>query len=212
MRIKLALISIFVAICFNFVNLGSLAETTNLKIPLGRFTVFAQQEAPPPPIFLMVRENANWDYIKDAFPRETNALIMDVETGKTFNVRRTFGTLHADVETLTPEDTEIMRQIWGGWSWERRAVVVYVGDYVFAGSMAGMPHAGLDSAPALSIVNNLSGGFGRGQNLDSVKNNGMDGHVCLHFAGSRIHGSNVINAAHQTRVQEAIAYILDNYR
>ena len=167
--------------------------------------------AATPEIPLIPRADAGWDIVRYYFPRYSTAVVRDILTGRSFEVKRTFGGQHADVEPLTEADTEIMYEIWGGWSWDRRAVVVYVGQYVFAGSLAGMPHAGVDSAPVLAVVNNLSGGFGRGQNLDMVKGNGMDGHVCLHFAGSRIHGSNAINAAHQTRVREAAAYILANY-
>jgi len=157
------------------------------------------------------RPYADWQLVQQYFPRYSDAVIRDIITGRTFNVRRTFGGFHADVETLTKADTQIMYEIWGGWSWDRRAVVVYIGDYAFAGSLAGMPHAGVDSAPLLAIVDNRSGGFGRGQNFDMIPGNGMDGHVCLHFAGSRIHGSGVINAAHQYRVREAAAHIQANY-
>ena len=39
-----------------------------------------------------------------------------------------------------------------------------------------MFHAGVDSKPANVYVNNRSGGYGYGQNLDAVKGNGADGH------------------------------------
>lgn len=158
------------------------------------------------------RYNANWfDEITHTFARGTDATIRDILTGRTFEVRRTFGTNHADVEPLTHADAQIMYEIWGGHSWARRAVVVYVGNYVFAGSLTNFPHAGLDSAPALAVVDNRSGGFGRGLNFDAVKGNGVDGHMCLHFAGSLIHGSNRSNLDHQRRVAEAVEYIKANY-
>jgi hypothetical protein len=141
------------------------------------------------------------------FPRGKNAKVTDIKTGKSFMIKRTFGTNHADVETLTKEDTKVMKEIWGGYSWERRSVVVEVDGNLIAGSMTAMPHAGVDSQPSVKVVNGRSGGYGRGQNLDSVKNNGMDGHVDIHFLNSRTHGTNVMQKIHQDKVKEAAAYI-----
>jgi len=141
------------------------------------------------------------------FPRGKNAKVTDIKTGKSFMIKRTFGTNHADVETLTKEDTKIMKEIWGGFSWERRAVVVEVDGTLLAGSMTAMPHAGVDSKPAVQVVDGRSGGYGRGQNLDSVKNNGIDGHVDIHFLNSRTHGTNTMQKIHQDKVKEAALYI-----
>ena len=159
-----------------------------------------------------LRYNANWfDEIQHVFGRGTDAVIRDIETGYTFNMRRTFGTNHADVEPLTKEDAAIMNAIWGGHSWARRPVVVYVGNYVFAGSLTNFPHAGVDGAPPLATVDNRSGGYGRGLNFDAIAGNGVDGHMCLHFAGSLLHGSNRSNPDHQNAVARAIDYIRANY-
>jgi len=87
------------------------------------------------------------------------------------------------------------------------AVLVYVNDYVFAGSLTNFPHAGLDRYPKLATISNRSGGFGRGLNFDAVKGNGVDGHICLHFAGSTLHSNGATNARHQAKVQLAIAYL-----
>lgn len=144
------------------------------------------------------------------FPRGKNAKITDIKTGKSFIIKRTFGTNHADVEALTKEDTKIIKDIWGGFSWERRAVVVEVDGHILAGSMTAMPHAGVDNKPAVVVVNNRSGGYGRGQNLDAVKNNGMDGHIDIHFLNSRTHGTNVMQKVHQDKVKEAAEHISKN--
>ena len=159
----------------------------------------------------IARYDATWPEIERIFSRGTDAVVRDIITGRTFEIRRTFGTNHADIEPLTKEDADIMYSIWGGWSWARRAVAVYVGDYVFAGSLTNFPHAGLDRYPTLETVNGRSGGFGRGLNFDAVKGNGVDGHMCLHFAGSTLHGSGRTNAEHQKRVQEAITYMQSRY-
>jgi hypothetical protein len=156
--------------------------------------------------------DANWfDEIQYIFGRGDDAIVRDIGTGRIFNIRRTFGTNHADIEPLTAEDAAIMNAIWGGHSWARRPVVVYVGNYVFAGSLTNFPHAGVDGQPSLTTVNNRSGGYGRGLNFDGVAGNGVDGHMCLHFAGSLLHGSNRSNPDHQNAVALAADYIRANY-
>ena len=150
------------------------------------------------------------DWFKEVqyiFPRGTDAQITDVDTGKSFWVKRTFGTNHADIEPLTKEDSKIIKSIWNGWSWERRAVIVRVGDHILAGAMSAMPHAGLDSAPAVDYVNGRSGGYGYGQNLDAVKNNGADGVLDLHFKNSRTHGTNKKQDCMQSMVRKANRHI-----
>jgi len=151
--------------------------------------------------------NLHWNQVNEFFPRYSIAQIIDVETGKTFYVKRTFGTNHADVEPLTKEDTAVIRSIWGGDCWSRRAVIVVIDDYEIAASMNGYAHAGLDGYPVLATVDNRSGGFGRGQNLDMVKGNGVDGHFCIHFYGSRTHGSSQTDAAHQTQIRRAAEFL-----
>jgi len=162
---------------------------------------------------LTIKGAADWfTTAQHIFPREADATVIDVETGRSFRIRRTFGTNHADVETLTIEDTNIMKDIWGGWSWDRRAVVVITDTgYVLAASMNGMPHAGVDGPAALSHVTNRSGGFGSGMNFDAIPGNGMHGHVCIHFFNSRNHGQSTPQAGHQNMVQVAAQYIADNF-
>lgn len=145
------------------------------------------------------------------FARGDVAEVMDIETGRSFYMKRTFGTNHADVEPLTSEDAGIIKDIWGGWTWTRRAVVVKIDGYVLAGSLSAMPHAGVDSKPAVSYISNRSGGYGWGQNLDSVKNNGVSGVMDLHFKNSRTHNTNTVKQAHQIMVNKAAEYIAENY-
>lgn len=145
------------------------------------------------------------------FDRGEIAKITDVNTGRTFQVKRTFGTNHADVEPLEKEDAEIIKDIWGGWQWTRRAVVVEVDGYVMAASLSAMPHAGVDSKPAVRYVSGRSGGYGYGKNLDAVKNNGVSGVIDLHFKNSRNHNTNRVKRAHQDMVEKAESYIQKNY-
>jgi peptidoglycan hydrolase-like protein with peptidoglycan-binding domain len=145
--------------------------------------------------------------VRDIWKRGMNAVVTDVDTGKSFNVKRTYGTNHADVETLTQADTDMMKEIWGGFSWERRAVVVQIGGYTLAGSMTAMPHAGLDNKKEGAWVSGRSAGYGYGYNYDAVKNNGINGHMDIHFKNSRTHGTNVVQKVHQDMVKKAAEYI-----
>jgi hypothetical protein len=144
-----------------------------------------------------------WSQVSKIIKRGDILCIKDFKTGKTFKVKRTFGTNHADCEALTKKDTAIMKEIWGGFSWERRPVLVYKENYVIAASMSNMPHAGVDSKPGGKIVSNRSGGYGKGYNYDMIKNNGMDGHVDLHFKNSKRHKDNKQDPQHQKSIKVA---------
>ncbi len=148
-------------------------------------------------------EYLNWwnDVKGNIIDRGTKLHIKDIYTGLEYNVMMTFGGNHADVEALTLEDTEIIKETNGGdFSWQRRPVLVYVDGRVIAASMSAMPHAGRDDQPAEALINNRSLGYGYGYNLDKIKNNGMDGVCDLHFAGSTRH----LDGRQDSRHQEAI--------
>jgi len=135
--------------------------------------------------------------------RQDVLLIEDLETGKRFQVKVTAGTNHADVETLTLDDTQVMKNIWGGFSWDRRAVLVYKDENVIAASMTFMPHAGVESKPGGETVSGRSGGYGTGYNFDFIKDNGIDGHVDLHFKNSLRHKDDKKDPQHQSEVKKA---------
>lgn len=144
-----------------------------------------------------------WKEAQFVFSVGTEAVVKDVYTGKSFRIVRTMGTNHADCEAVSKQDTQTIKDIWGGFSWDRRPVQIIIGGRVLAASMAGMPHAGIDAAPAYDVVNNRAGGFGRGENLDVIKGNGMDGHFDVHFLNSKTHGSSKVDPQHQACVKIA---------
>ncbi|GAA0124497.1 hypothetical protein UT300019_03990 [Clostridium sp. CTA-19] len=152
-------------------------------------------------------ENLDWfSKAQYVYPIGAVAEVEDVYTGKTFKLKRTFGTNHADVEALTKEDSEVIKNVWGGnYSWERRPVIVSVSGKRIAASMAAMPHAGNDAYPALAEAPDLSGGYGTGQNLDVVKNNGMDGVCDLHFLNSMRHSDGSITEGVDEEHQRCIS-------
>lgn len=126
-------------------------------------------------------EYLDWQEADKLFPKYSKALIKDLETQKYFRVQRRGGSSHCDVQPLTKQDTEIMFDIYNqSWSWDRRGVVIKVGNRYIAGSMNGMPHG--DGA---------------------IKDNGFDGHFCVHFLNCVTHGTNNLDFAHQLMVKKA---------
>jgi len=122
--------------------------------------------------------------IQDIFDRGTYAKVVDVITGKSFNIRRKGGVYHADVETVSTSDTKTMLAVYGGkWSWDRRAIWVVIDGVYYAASMNGMSHG-----EETSLSNN------------------MEGHFCIHFLNSRTHGTNMDGSVcplHQACVKQA---------
>ncbi len=129
---------------------------------------------------------SSWSSIKNVFGRGTKALVTDVRTGRKFWVRRYGGTLHADTEPLTANDTAIIKKNYGGGvSWNRRAIWVTVGGVTYAASMNFYPHGNY-----------------------RIKDNKFNGHFCIHFKGSKLHLSGTSRAGtecskHQAAVQYA---------
>lgn len=149
--------------------------------------------------------------VENSFDRGDAAQIYDVKSGRTFNIKRTYGYNHADCETLTANDTKIMLEIYGGdWSWVRRPIIVTANGKKYAASMAGMPHAGVDSVSANTYVKSRSGGYGAGSNLDAVKGNNMNGVFDVHFLNSRTHGTNKVDSKHQQAIKEAANWASKN--
>lgn len=122
-----------------------------------------------------------WEKARLLFPRYTMAVVIDVETGKRFEVERRAGDYHADVQPLTAADTKVLQELYpSGWSWRRRAVVVEIGNLRLAASMHGMPHG-----------------------ASKIRGNDVRGHFCIHFLNSKVHASGKIDPAHQLMVWKA---------
>ena len=144
--------------------------------------------------------------VLEIFGEGVEAYIYDIETGVIFQVRRVIGgfNTHADVETLTLEDTEKLLEVAGGyWNVRRRAVIVTIGEHSFAGSIAPFEHSGSEDHPFGEIIDNRSGSSGTGINLDSIRDNGMVGVVDIFFWNSLIPGINRVCERHQEMVLRA---------
>ena len=104
-------------------------------------------------------ELVDWTTAKNIVQNGVDMRVVDVRTGITFNLRSFAKSGHADVEPPTQADTDaILRSRNGVWAWAPRPVWVTIGDRTFAAALNGMPH-----------------------DVSTIRNNGMNGHLCLHF-------------------------------
>jgi len=107
-------------------------------------------------------ELIDWSVARNTIPTGVNLRVVDVRTGISFNLRGFAKTGHLDVEPPTQADTDaIFRTRNGVWSWAARPVWVTVGDRTYAAALNGMPH-----------------------DVSTIRDNGMNGHLCLHFGGT----------------------------
>ena len=122
-----------------------------------------------------------FDYMEKTVKRYSPFEVIDVRTGIHWEMQRFGGWWHADVETMTKADTEAMTKAWGGTlDPSRRPVWVKIEGKYYAASLMGFVH-----------------------NTDTISTNGMDGQICLHFRGSKIHESGHIDEAQQACIIEA---------
>ncbi len=139
----------------------------------------------------------------------TVAKVTDVETGISYMVRRTVGGFDtlADVEPMTLEDTQKMYETYGdALHTTKRAVIVEVDGIEMAASICAFAHSGREDAPFGVMVDNRSGGTGRGINLDSIRDNGIEGVVDIYFYNSLVPGLNRTDEMHQNMVLKAARY------
>lgn len=121
-----------------------------------------------------------WQDARWVFNPEARATIVDMYTGKSFQVFHLGGSNHADVEPVSTSDTNIMKSVFGQWSWAKRPVWVMIDGRKLAASLAGMPH-----------------------DVEFIGNNGVAGHFDLYFLNSRSHNDNSLNQEHQQNVLRA---------
>ncbi|KJS20374.1 MAG: hypothetical protein VR72_15020 [Clostridiaceae bacterium BRH_c20a] len=123
-----------------------------------------------------------WTEAQYVWPLGSVATVVDFQTKKSWQVTRSYGAAHADVEPLTAKDAVIMKEVWGGkWSWSVRPVLVLVNGHRIAASASAMPH----SIEKIGTENNFSG------------------HSDIHFLNSRQHKDFQVNENHQRAIHEA---------
>lgn len=133
----------------------------------------------------LVTERLDWFAgHKYTIPKGAVVEIKDCRTGRVFKAKRWSGGNHMDTEPLTRDDTAIMLSIYGGkWSWNRRPILVKYKDHVYAASMNGMPHE-----------------------QNTIRSNNFSGHFCIHFYGSKTHGSKRVDPDHRRCEAQAMKY------
>lgn len=123
-------------------------------------------------------ELLEWEWARWVYNVGCEASIIDFYTGNRFRVRHLGGSNHADSEPLTPADTAVMKQLFGGrWSWSKRPVLLEVEGRLLAASIAGMPHG-----------------------VESIFDNDFGGHFDVYFLNSRSHNTNSLDPQHQQNV------------
>ena len=131
-----------------------------------------------------VTERLDWFAVgSKTIPKGAVFTVKDCKTGRTFRCKRWSGANHMDSMPLTKEDTAVMKSIYGSWSWRRRPILVLYNGHVYAASMNGMPHG-----------------------TTTIKNNNFPGHFCIHFYGSKTHGTKRVDPTHQNCVSVAMHY------
>ena len=129
-------------------------------------------------------ERLNWfNGGSKKIPKGATFKVKDIRTGRVFTAKRWSGANHIDAEPLTSSDTSTMKKIYGHWSWKRRPVLVKYNGHVYAASMNGMPHG-----------------------TQTIKGNYFEGHFCIHFYGSKTHGTKKVDSMHQSCVAEAMKH------
>ncbi|MBQ9263351.1 MAG: peptidoglycan-binding protein [Clostridia bacterium] len=104
--------------------------------------------------------NANWfSEIRARAKLMPNVVIYDPDTGLHFNLHMFSFGKHADSETPTSADTEVLNKICGVNSWTPHYVwVIFTDGRVYIGSI-----------------------HSHGHSVDHTSGNNLDGHICLHF-------------------------------
>lgn len=156
--------------------------TTNSRLTIGQTLRIPVHHIPVRPV-VSSRHGEFLDWWTEAqylFAVNDIARVIDFETGRSFQVKRTTGAFHADSEPLTAQDTEIAKSIWGGFSWRTRPVIIEVGGRRIAASMSYMPH-----------------------DVQYIHNNNFNGHFDIHFLNSTRHVDNTQDVNHQAAIRVA---------
>ena len=147
-------------------------------------------------------EIVQWNEFDKIMSFGSRFIIIDYYTGSYFVCERHMGGLHADVETIDKEATKSLRSVYKDReNWKHRPVLVVMEDgRVYAASSFVLDHAGRDDKPFLKVVDDRSRGYGRGENYDKIKNNGMEGHICVHVRGAKNHFDGKESKEHQSNI------------
>lgn len=161
---------------------GKFFQITNGKT-LGYIPKDAISKAKPSDLAIMASkvQLADWSKVNHAFPKGSNVQMYDIMSGSIIKVHRLGGENHAEMEPATAEDTaKLLKACGGKFSWNSRPVILRLGNVFLAAAINTMPHG-----------------------EQSIKNNNYDGQFCMHFPGSKTHGTESVNVNHQAAIHAA---------
>ncbi len=126
----------------------------------------------------------DFDVVDCLLPNGTEFEIYDFDNEMSFTVQRTGGKNHIDIEPIDEENSQIFSEICDyAFSWQRRPVLVKINENAYLpASICQYPHG------YVSIEN------------------GLNGHLCLHFLSSKTDGTNEEDFQHQRCVKYAISH------
>ena len=111
-----------------------------------------------------------------------NITVYDINVGITWNARYIEGANHADVIPASKADADKLKAYNITGSYVRRPVIVTIGGQNYAGSMYAVGHG------------------------DKSFCSYFHGVMCIHFTGSKTHGSGNVDKDHQAAIQTALNY------
>ena len=128
--------------------------------------------------------NVDWNVANAIVECYTPYRLIDIKSGISIMIERIGGVNHADIETIDSNNTLLLYEIFdSNLSWNRRPMYLELRDNVYlCCSLSGFPHG------------------------ESKGENGLNGHLCLHFKNSKTHGNNHIDKTHQKNIEYALRY------
>ncbi len=172
--------------CLSFTRVTPDVTGAPTAVPTAAPTATPADQSPAmPQSGSYVTEELDWFSVgQSLFTSGDTIQVKDCLTGIVWSCRVMFGTNHLDVEPLTASDTAAMTSAYGGnITYVRRSVLVKYKSHVYAGSIYGVPHGS-----------------------QTIYDNNFDGQFCIHFTGSKTHGSDRVDEDHQACIRAALRY------
>lgn len=119
-----------------------------------------------------------WTQAQYIFTINKVGRVKDLETGKSFSVRRCVGTNHAVAKSTSYIDNEIARSIWGEDIWSIKPAIIEVEGRKLAASISFVP-----------------------KNIMELGKTRFDGYFDIHFLNSTRHNDGKIDPGHQNAIQ-----------
>ena len=125
-------------------------------------------------------ESLEWEVVDLLMEYDKPYKLIDLESGVEIYIQRTGGTNHAEIETINEENTIILKEALGGYSYNRRPCYLQLNDNLYvSASLSSYPHG-----------------------YNEIDNN-LGGHLCLHFKNSKTHSTNISDKSHQKAIKKA---------